>query len=146
MPAGGGSAAGRAGHLRGHSLPRPALRMLRDAARRIVFCHFRELHHQGRCQEECGKDWPHELGKLVENCLFHFFCICFVSHFQIFNEHPSRKITSEVITKLVKDARTSLQVDFTDLNQVLVTAMGVHRQIRKSQNVLQVVKVYATMF
>jgi len=28
----------------------------------------------------------------------------------IFNEHPSRKITSEVITKLVKDARTSLQL------------------------------------
>ena len=53
---------------------------------------------------------------LPENCLFHFFCICFVSHFQIFNEHPSRKITSEVITKLVKDARTSLQVHFTDLN------------------------------
>ena len=29
---------------------------------------------------------------------------------QIFNEHPSRKITSEVISKLVKDAKMSIKV------------------------------------
>jgi len=29
----------------------------------------------------------------------------------IFNEHPSRKITTEVITKLVQDAKTSLQME-----------------------------------
>ena len=39
------------------------------------------------------------------------FCINFTfSPVQIFNEHPSRKITTEVITKLVQDAKTSLQV------------------------------------
>merc|ERR1719474_983942 len=29
----------------------------------------------------------------------------------IFNEHPSRKITTEVITKLVQDAKASLQME-----------------------------------